>query len=321
MDNWLSELETARFIFVTGKGGTGKSTVAAALAMRLASRGRRILLTEMGRSRDHAFMRLHEILGTDGLDHAPRSVANPLAPAHPLFASRLLPNDAMIEYVGMKLHSPTFAELVLRNRVTATFLDTVPGLAELVCLGKLWHVLEDLPRNAPERVDTVVLDAPASGHALALLHTPKNFARLAKTGPLYADAKVLAKFFSDAKKARIVFVSLPEEIPFAETTDFVAQARGDFPTPLLLVNKCYPLAFPELGTEATQTLPPLEAPPAALRSAWEYSRARLLAERAEMDQYRKKFHDARFLPFLFPAGNAPERELVTALARTWGNVP
>src|SRR3990167_994511 len=164
MDSWLNALERKRFVLVTGKGGTGKSVVAAALAMQLAKRGRKVLLAEMGRPRDRVFMRLNELIGVESLAHAPRTVKNPIEAKSSFLAARLLPSEALIEYVALKLKSRKLAALVAGNRVTATFLDTIPGLADVVCLGKLWHLLEGAGAHD---MDTVILDAPASGHALA----------------------------------------------------------------------------------------------------------------------------------------------------------
>src|SRR3989338_6096489 len=131
MEPWVAELEPKRFLLVTGKGGTGKSVVAAALAMHLARRGRRVLLAEMGRPRDRVFMRLNELIGVKSLAHEPLTLKNPIDAKSTFVAARLLPSEALVEYVGLKLKSRKPAGLVVGNRVPATFLDTVPGLADV----------------------------------------------------------------------------------------------------------------------------------------------------------------------------------------------
>ncbi|NUM88704.1 MAG: hypothetical protein HUU37_05835, partial [Bdellovibrionales bacterium] len=136
------------------------------------------------------------------------------------------------------------ASVLLNNRVTASLLEVVPGLPELVTLGKIWYVATNA--YAEPRPDVILIDAPASGHAVTLLHSPANFARLTRAGPLYRDALAMQELLDDPDKSAIVFTAIPEEMALSEARDHLAlfgRAR-----PVLAVNKIFPRAPTEKGT-------------------------------------------------------------------------
>ena len=304
MQSWIEKLEEKKFLLLTGKGGTGKSTISAALAIYFSSRGKKVLLAEIGRPRDQKFLRLGEFFGIDKLSTSAREVANPLRARKKISLSCIDPSEALVEYIGLKLGSQKLAQVVLKNRIAFRFLDTIPGLTELVSLGKLWH--EAIRENGP---DIILLDAPASGHAMAMLMAPKNFAALTRLGPLFRDAQAMEEFFQDKKKTQILYCTLPEAVPFEETEEFSALLAAEGFTALPLVNKCFPLRFDKINA-----LPePLRESP--LRGAWEYAQYRYAAETKEMDLYRALSKKPAFLPFIFPEGEGERAHL--ELARSW----
>ena len=168
----MSGLLDRRLLLVTGKGGVGKSTVAASLALRLASAGLRTLLCEV-----NADQRLGRMLGHPEVGHdVTRVEAN-------LSMVDLEPDAAMREYVLSKIRLERVYRAVFENRMVRYFLRFVPALAETVMLGKvLWH-LRQWP-DAPGGFDRIVLDLPATGHALTLLGVPQS---LVSTAPLGTD--------------------------------------------------------------------------------------------------------------------------------------
>lgn len=276
-------LQNQRLIVVTGKGGSGKSLVSLALAHRLSSLGKKVWLVEMGRRRDVAFARLPGLL-KEAPSHRPKDVTLP--PGVKIQLSVLDPTESLAEYVDLKLPTAGLAGILLNNRVTASFLEVVPGLPDLVAVGKLWHSLT----RAKDGPDIVVLDAPATGHALPLLKAPENFRRITKVGPIYKDAALMAEFLQDPAQTCLVLTTLPEEMSLQETEDAEKQLKG-FPRPLVFVNRI----FPELPSEEVEknSLPYL---------AYHYAQTRAERERAALRGLRA----AARIPFFFPDPEQPE---------------
>lgn len=276
------------FIFVTGKGGSGKSVLSLAIAHRLSCRGKNVLLVELGRRRDRDFSRLPELAGLKSASHNPQEIG--LHGDRKIFLSVLDPTKSLAEYVDLKLPTAGLAGILLNNRVTASFLEVVPGLPDLVSLGKLWYLLAKAPPS-PTRPDVIVLDAPASGHALALLQAPKNFEQITKVGPIHKDAEQMVDFFSRSENTGIALTTLPEEMSVQETLELSSGIR-DFPKPHIFVNRHFP-PLPALKDlpEASPLFPP-----------YEYSRKRSLREAAAIKDLPK---NCITLPFLFPQPDAP----------------
>lgn len=293
----FSSLAQCRLLVVTGKGGAGKSILALALAHRLALEGKNVWLVELGRKRDREFTRLPGLVGRRELGHEPTEVILPQSTAR-IRASVLDPTKSLSEYVDLKLPTGGLAGVLLNNRVTASFLEVVPGLPDLVQLGKLWHALTQ-SKDGP---DTVVLDAPATGHALSLLKAPENFRRITRVGPIYHDASKMAEFLGDAAKTAIVLAALPEEMAVKETQEIQKLLGKDFPKAHVFVNKC----FPEL---AAQKEPSGDTAP---WRAFRYAKARGDREAEAAAALR----GARKIPFFFPEPEAPPlyRRVSEALA-------
>jgi anion-transporting ArsA/GET3 family ATPase len=279
----FSALAERRLLVVTGKGGAGKSLLSLAMAHRLSTEGRRVWLVEMGRKRDREFTRLPELLGKRALQHEPTEVELP-GTRQRIAVSVLDPARSLSEYVDLKLPTGGLAGLLLNNRVTASFLEVVPGLPDLVQLGKIWHSL-----TQGRDFDTVVLDAPATGHAVALLKTPENFRKITRVGPIHRDAALMAEFLADPEKTGLVLAALPEEMAVQETLELQKTLGKEFPKPAVFVNKCFP------------SLPALDGPEDSVPwRAYRYAAAR--AEREGVAAAALK--GARKLPFLFPEPGA-----------------
>lgn len=284
MNSKVTELLDKKMIVVTGKGGSGKSLLSLALAHRLSTAGKKVWLVEMGRRRDRAFTRLPELAGLKSASHKPVKVTLPESDSE-IELSVLDPAQSLAEYVDLKLPTAGFAGLLLNNRVTASFLEVVPGLPDLVTLGKLWHsVTKD--KNGP---DVVILDAPASGHAMALLRAPHNFKKITKVGPIHRDASLMTEFFSDPKQVAIALTTLPEEMSIQETLDLTKLLK-DFPKPYVFVNR----HFPELPkVDVKDTLP---------YRAYEYARKRGAREKEALESLKSP---AAIIPIFFPGPEEP----------------
>lgn len=271
---------------VTGKGGAGKSLLSLALAHRASVQGKRVWLVELGRKRDRDFARLPGLLGKKQLEHTPTEVTLP-GTRQKIEACVLDPTQSLAEYVDLKLPTAGLAGVLLNNRVTASFLEVVPGLPDLVQLGKLWHSLTQR-KNPP---DEIVLDAPATGHALALLKAPENFRRITRMGPVYRDATILHEFLTDPAQTRLVLAALPEEMAVQETKELQKHLGKEFPKALVYVNKCFP-ELPPLAAGAPDNIP---------THAYRYARGRYLREQ----QAALELKGAHLLPFIFPEPGRP----------------
>jgi anion-transporting ArsA/GET3 family ATPase len=210
----MSGLLDRRLLLVTGKGGVGKSTVAAALALRLASAGLRTLLCEV-----NADGRLGRMLGHPEVGHDVTPVEANLSMVD------LEPDAAMREYVLSKIRLERVYRAVFENRMVRYFLRFVPALAETVMLGKvMWH-LRQWP-DAPGGFDRIVLDLPATGHALALLGVPQSLVSALPSGPMATEAGWMLDLLTDPAVTSAVLVSLPEELPVNETLELAQALRG-----------------------------------------------------------------------------------------------
>jgi hypothetical protein len=203
-----------RLVIVTGKGGVGKSTVSAALALLAARAGKRVLVCEV-----NAQERVAPLLGASPSG----ATAGEVLPG--LFTVNVTPHEAMREYGLMVLKFRTIYDAVFENRLVRYFLRVVPSLAELVVLGKILHETKAEERGRP-RWDLVIVDAPATGHAVQLLRVPAALVDTVPGGPLRHDAEWMQALLVDPVRTALAIVTLPEEMPVNEAIELDAQVRG-----------------------------------------------------------------------------------------------
>jgi hypothetical protein len=228
------ELGTRRFLFVTGKGGVGKTTVCGALALALAARGKRVLVTMC-----NAKERLSAILGS-------RPIGRDVVEAAPwVFAVNIWPEQALEEYGAMVLKSETVAKVIFDNKFIKAFFRAVPGLFEWSMLGKAWFHTTEKRSDGKWAYDVVLFDAPATGHGLDMLRVPKVILDVVPPGLLRRDAEAAWAMFRDAKQSGVVVVTLPEEMPATETIELISAIRGELQLPVVqtVVNGVLPQLF------------------------------------------------------------------------------
>lgn len=223
-------MDAAGLHFVVGKGGVGKSAVAAALALTAADAGAKVLAVELGGSEG-----LARILGVSPRRHWDRVEAAPN-----LWVSWLEGGAALAEYLGLNLRAPRLLRRVEDSRPFRTFVAAAPGLKELMVVGKLRHEWRRGRETEGPGWDVIVVDAGASARALQYLEMPFAAARTFDAGVVHHDAERICALLRAPDVTRVHVVALPEELPLTEAAEMVARLRGDLGLPLgeVLVNRC-----------------------------------------------------------------------------------
>ena len=201
---------------MTGKGGVGKTTVAAALGLAAARRGMRTVLCEVAEQE-----RLAAMFGASEVGHSELE----LAPG--LFAVSVDPERAKEEWLGYQLKSETLAGVLGGSRLFQYLTAAAPGLSELVTIGKVWDLAQLERRTGGSVFDLAIVDAPATGHGLAMLRAPRTFAGVAKVGPIARQAATIDAFLRDGASTGVLVTALPEEMPVNETIDFERSLRDE----------------------------------------------------------------------------------------------
>ena len=207
-------------LVVTGKGGVGKSTVAAALGLRASQRGLRTIVAEVA-ARDDVSPVLGASSAADA--HGERVISDGL---HHISID---PQRAMEEYLRKQLPMGVLAAPLSRSRIFTTLTAATPGMRELLTIGKVWELAQHGRRSsrAAAPYDLVVLDAPATGHGLALLEAPGTFASVARVGPVAEQGRAIASFLHDPGRTAVLTVSTAEEMAVDETLQLRSRLRAD----------------------------------------------------------------------------------------------
>jgi len=228
----MATLLDKRLIFVTGKGGVGKSTVATALGVLAARGGRRTIVAELA-SQD----RVQRAFDYHGAHFREVELAAGL------FTISIDPQHAMEEYLRVK--TGPLGQALGSTKVFQAFAMATPGMRELLSIGKVWE-LAQLQRRTEGAVpyDLVIVDSPATGHGLGILRTPKTFAGIARVGPIAHQSSTIAATIADRRFTGVVAVTTPEEMPVTETLSLRdALAEDGLPLDAVIVNALYPTRF------------------------------------------------------------------------------
>jgi anion-transporting ArsA/GET3 family ATPase len=217
----IARLLDLRFIILSGKGGVGRTTVAATLARAAADAGKRVLIAQTD-----AAERLARMLGY------PKPLGDKVITLSPgIDAVNMTPQTALHEYGLMVLRSELVYRALFENRAVRGFLGAIPGLDAYAMLGKAWWHTTEIAGGRP-RYDLVILDGPASGHATLMMGIPKAILDAMPRGPLSRDARAIRDLLSDPRRAALVIVTLAEELPARETVEMAAAARTRLQVPL-----------------------------------------------------------------------------------------
>jgi anion-transporting ArsA/GET3 family ATPase len=214
---------TSRVLIVAGKGGVGKTTVTAALAVAAARAGRSVLIVEVEGKSGLPAMFDAPALGYEEIDLDPR-----------VRARFLTPDAALVDYLvthGMKRISKRLAASGALD-VVAT---AVPGMKDILVLGKVKSIDES------RAADLIIVDAPAAGHAVTFLLSARGLLDAVRVGPIRKQAQDVVSLISDPTRCQVMLVTLPEETPVSEVVDtaFAIEDRAGVALGPVVVNGCF----------------------------------------------------------------------------------
>lgn len=269
----VREALNRRLIFVSGKGGVGKSVIAQSLAPALARHGKKTLWV---------------------------TLEDPDAPGGSLtqVGSHLWrlnadPHAAFEEYTALKIGIPGLARVFAQNKLMRYLSEAAPGMHDLVLLGKIWF--------EREHYDHVIVDMPSTGYSLSMFQSTSNFSRLFSGGPIHHDAVAMLETLGDPKLSTHLVVALPEEMPLREGLELSGHLRQLFPKnpAVFLANRIFPGELPASR--------PAERTPFA-ESLSDYLTARKYLEHSNLKIWKDAGHAFAQVDYLPPPTTASPEE-------------
>jgi anion-transporting ArsA/GET3 family ATPase len=233
------ELLDLRLVFVTGKGGVGKTTVAAGLAQLAAEHGKRVLVCEVDAKGD-----VTSLFEANPTDFTPREIA-------PGIWSMSMDTEASLrEYLKLHLRIPVVGRIGPLAKAFDFVATAAPGVREILTVGKLCYEVRE------RHYDIVVVDAPASGHVIGQLAAPQAINDLVKVGLIRTQTDWMLDILSDQRQTGLVAVCTPEEMPVNETLELVTRVKEETTVRLsaVVVNRVLPELFGQREEEVFEQL-------------------------------------------------------------------
>lgn len=262
----MQDLLNQRLIFVSGKGGVGKSTVACKLALLQSQLKKNTLLIELNSQNTAA-----QWFGIAAQPHTLQSLSKSLQ------VINLQPQSCFKEYVLRQIKFEFLYKTFFENNLVKHFVQAVPGLNELLMLGKIIDLLPSY--------DSIVVDAQASGHGLSSMQVPYVVMQTVKFGPLHRQAKKIVQTLEDAKQTSITLVTLPEEMPVNEAIEtFGHLQKTSLRFGGLFINQELP--------NVIQIAKPVEDLPNHLKPYWqiyEFAKSRFEEQQEHLSSLQKHF--------------------------------
>ena len=220
-----------RFVIVAGKGGVGKSTMCAALGLAAARAGKRTIIAELN-TRETVPL----LFGKAPGGYEPQQVFEGL------YSMNIQPEPALHEYGLRKVRFERIYKTVFENDGMRRLLRMIPGMNELLLLGKAFDLERDRERDGSPTWDMIIIDAPATGHGVSLLRLPQTILEVIKSGPMAEEVHDMRRLLLDPERTIINLVTLPEEMPVRETIELRDQIDEllRIPKGYLLINGVWP---------------------------------------------------------------------------------
>lgn len=279
---WPQSLFDRKLVFITGKGGVGKTSFSVALAQSFKDKGKKVLLVESSK-----LPQLPEYSRGLGLD-----------------CLNLEISDCFKDYIVDNLGQPRLYEAVFSKDVVKTFLETIPGLGEVMLLGRLYWALN--PRSGYD-YDSIIFDAPSSGHFLSLLTTPKAMLETGIGGPLMGEVQKVYDFLKSGGSS-IVYLATPEELVVTEAIEFLPLIANkvEVPLELILLNRLPPPVDTSSLRPSLRSWVELEVKRTQIA-------CKMLSEGLPRDLKSKLFSLALLPSFNAPLSSDKSRELISTL--------
>lgn len=201
----LDAILDRRLLIISGKGGVGKTTIAAAIGVLAARHNRRVLIAEVEGKEN-----LPRLFG------APPLTATPAPLRYNLSAMTVDPEEALQEYFEVQFHMKRLARPLVTSQLVDYVTHTAPGLRDILLLGKVWYAA-----TRRKQFDVIVMDTPAAGHAVSMLRSPEGFLHAVPVGPLANHTRQVLAWLQDPEHVSIHLACLPEELPVTETIETV----------------------------------------------------------------------------------------------------
>jgi anion-transporting ArsA/GET3 family ATPase len=323
----MASLLHRKLLVLTGKGGVGKTTVSAALGLIAADRGLRTIVVELGEQR-----RLAEMFGLVAGDGAHDPGAE-VALRENLWSISIDPDRALLEWL-QSLGGRVSGRVLASSGTFQYFAAAAPGAKELVGMIKIWKLTEGR-RGRDKRAggyDLVILDAPATGHALGMLHSPQTFGAIARVGPIASQTKKVGELLADPARSGYLAVALPTEMAVTEALELQDGLHQQINRSLdaVIVNGTLPRRFSaaELaridglnGTAPLDGSEHLDGHDSVTRSAALTARAvhdRANFQHNQLARLRRRDFEVHSLPFLFvPEVDLPAIEQLSGHLSRW----
>jgi anion-transporting ArsA/GET3 family ATPase len=287
----MSKLLARKLIVITGKGGTGKTTIATAVGLLAAASGLRTIVVEVG----------HQDRLSALFSDAAANPGRELRLQENLWTLSIDPDTAMLEWLQL-LGGRVAARVLSQSGTFQYFTAAAPGAKELVSMVKLWELTESRRRRGrAEGYDLVVLDAPATGHALALLHSPSTFGAIARVGAVATQAQRVRDLLTDRARTSYLAIAAPTEMAVSETLELQRALRAQVARELhaVVVNGVLPRRFAERELREVEALDDAMARAAAKAARAVHERAR--AQHNQLARLRRGEVPVVSMPFQFSA--------------------
>jgi anion-transporting ArsA/GET3 family ATPase len=303
----MTSLLERKLLVVTGKGGVGKTTVAGAIGLLAAQRGLRTIVVEVG---DQA--RLPELFGLTG--HDPGVETNL---ERDLWSLSIDPDRALLEWL-QALGGRVSGRVLASSSTFQYFTAAAPGAKELVSMVKIWELTQGERWRRREGYDLVVLDGPATGHALGMLHSPQTFGAIARVGPIAGQAKEVQALLENPARSSYLAVAQGTEMAVTETLELTDGLHEDLgrELELVVVNGVLPQRFSTAELEQISQLNGHDTVvhAASLAARAVHDRARF--QHNQLARLRRRHFEVVGVPFVFTA--ALDLEAVRRIAEHLG---
>ncbi len=215
-------LEDKKVIFLTGKGGVGKTTISIGIAKFLSKKNKNVLLCDLAQEEI-----ITRILGHKNIGYKIKKVENGLHLLH------IDPEKSLEEYVKLKLKYRLLYLSLFSSRIYRQFVRSTPGLKEITVIGKIWYEYQK------GIFDHIVVDMPPTGHALPMLNLPEVYIASIRFGPIRNESKKLFDMLKD--DSLLIPVTIPEEMAINETIELVETAKKQLPLPVpfIILNRFF----------------------------------------------------------------------------------